>query len=799
YYAGHFMKALARAYKNIIDTYITKTDGDSIIHESAIKEPDNVVLVIDEINRGNSASIFGTVFQLLDREKSGWSSYGVTISDLEYEQLLLEIGFENKSAYNEHYEQLDNTFKYNEHSGLSRIKKDSLLEKLYQSLNQHKGYTADDGSLVAIKERTIYMPNNLSLLASMNTSDNSVYFMDNAFKRRWDWEFINTEDSGAHPDIANREILLFNQDSKIDFIKTDKEHGRKTYSFVGLQRNRENENLEFWLPLGFENFDEKNFDNVKSFFFKMYRTFKIYSSNKLSSLREQVTSDRDGFIEAEEGFAFINKNHDESIFYGKLNSLDRILEGYDDLRIASIEKKESRDAIIDYTKIHRYMHKAMYIGADIIYLDEMNIAKNIISQEGPPILQIFSFIYVEIKKELEELNGVTERAFDLSEQFKNNYLQPDSSLFDENNFSETISVLKDILDDIDINTVYKDGDYWHFYEATEAFLYGERNENASGIYWGINNFYDVWEDMCQIYMLNAYNHENLILFADTNNHLKDYGRLGINPYQLRLNHLPNKRTIKPDLVLLKGFLSKGEKSLSASYTLREKKLNSKSYYTINWTNYLDMKTQHPVIHQIFTTYLAKNEDRQNPAQKGIRGCDIVDFEQEVENALADSVTINIPDGTYPLLTDVSDRFIIRIVDYKYMHLLDYESYSPTKGEQGKLRINLSWNTTDDLDLSVITPGGEIISYNSKIIEYQGIIGELDIDRNASVDIVSNPQENINWDGYPSGLHKVVVNFYKMREKEKWAAATVPSPVHSAESEHPSGSSARRRQRLAGGH
>lgn len=50
YYSGYFLRALGRAYRNIID-------GNS----------NNVLLVIDELNRGNAPAIFGLVFQLLDR------------------------------------------------------------------------------------------------------------------------------------------------------------------------------------------------------------------------------------------------------------------------------------------------------------------------------------------------------------------------------------------------------------------------------------------------------------------------------------------------------------------------------------------------------------------------------------------------------------------------------------------------------------------------------------------------------------------------------------------------------------
>ncbi|WP_198139021.1 hypothetical protein WH8501_23960 [Crocosphaera watsonii WH 8501] len=48
-----------------------------------------------------------------------------------------------------------------------------------------------NGLNLNLKEQSIKIPPNLSILCTMNTSDNSIYFMDSAFKRRWDWEFIN--------------------------------------------------------------------------------------------------------------------------------------------------------------------------------------------------------------------------------------------------------------------------------------------------------------------------------------------------------------------------------------------------------------------------------------------------------------------------------------------------------------------------------------------------------------------------------------------------------------------------------
>jgi hypothetical protein len=109
----------------------------------AINNPnEEVALIIEELNRGNAASIFGEIFQLLDRQ-NGRSEYGVLIGNLQ-----------------------------------------SYLKKI------NPGY-----DFIHIR-----IPSNLSIFATLNTTDQNVYTLDNAFKRRWERIRIKNDFSdGDHP------------------------------------------------------------------------------------------------------------------------------------------------------------------------------------------------------------------------------------------------------------------------------------------------------------------------------------------------------------------------------------------------------------------------------------------------------------------------------------------------------------------------------------------------------------------------------------------------------------------------
>lgn len=99
-------------------------------------------LIIEEINRGNCAQIFGDIFQLLDRDEYGYSSYKTTPD-------------QDLANY---------------------------ISKQFEDTD------IDDAELKSGKK--MQLPPNLYIWATMNTSDQSLFPIDSAFKRRWDWRYI---------------------------------------------------------------------------------------------------------------------------------------------------------------------------------------------------------------------------------------------------------------------------------------------------------------------------------------------------------------------------------------------------------------------------------------------------------------------------------------------------------------------------------------------------------------------------------------------------------------------------------
>lgn len=142
-----FLKAYIQAWK-----FYAEADGE--------KEPKKQFLVIEEINRGNCAQIFGDLFQLLDRNNAGFSDYPI-------------------NADNDMKKQLAKAFK-----GLSIASAESINAQ----------YNSKDMVSKVLSGEILLLPNNLYIWATMNTSDQSLFPIDSAFKRRWEWKYMKIKE-----------------------------------------------------------------------------------------------------------------------------------------------------------------------------------------------------------------------------------------------------------------------------------------------------------------------------------------------------------------------------------------------------------------------------------------------------------------------------------------------------------------------------------------------------------------------------------------------------------------------------
>jgi len=182
-------QVFAKAYTKAWEKYFSTSD--------TLTAENQVYLVIEEINRGNCAQIFGDIFQLLDRvdegEDKGFSRYSID-ADSDFAEWLKTDSVLSESSIWTAYEKL---------VGAGKLK----------------------------------LPPNLNILATMNTSDQSLFPMDGAFKRRFDWEYVpirykaQKNENGDKIDKnwdADEYTISFNNIEK----KDDKEKTKLTFHWI---------------------------------------------------------------------------------------------------------------------------------------------------------------------------------------------------------------------------------------------------------------------------------------------------------------------------------------------------------------------------------------------------------------------------------------------------------------------------------------------------------------------------------------------------------------------------------------
>ena len=201
--------------KQIVYRFVPQVFTDAYVY--AYNNPDQpTYLVIEEINRGNCAQIFGDLFQLLDRKKG-------------------------KSEY--------------------KIKAD---KDLAQYLREKLGADSE-----GIKDGKLCLPANLHILATMNTSDQSLFPMDSAFKRRWEWEYVPIKYDTT---IKSGEFDITIGDKSYSWVEFIKKVNEKIFD---LTQSEDKQMGNFFIK---QSIDEKGFKS-KVMFYLWYEVLRDETEN----------------------------------------------------------------------------------------------------------------------------------------------------------------------------------------------------------------------------------------------------------------------------------------------------------------------------------------------------------------------------------------------------------------------------------------------------------------------------------------------------------------------------------------
>lgn len=212
-------KTLTGKDEEIVYEFVPQVFADAYVY-AYTHSTEQTYLVIEEINRGNCAQIFGDLFQLLDR-KGGVSEY--------------------------------------------KIKADKDLAQYLCDKLEADSEGIQDGKLC--------LPANLHILATMNTSDQSLFPMDSAFKRRWEWEYVP----------INYDTTIKSGEFEITI---GKETGERKYSWVGfiekvnekifdLTQSEDKQMGNFFIK---QSIDEKGFKS-KVMFYLWYEVLRDETEN----------------------------------------------------------------------------------------------------------------------------------------------------------------------------------------------------------------------------------------------------------------------------------------------------------------------------------------------------------------------------------------------------------------------------------------------------------------------------------------------------------------------------------------
>jgi len=307
-----FLEAYVKAWKKLGSKKSGKSDKSyNRIHPALLDTPEiftknkaskKQFLIIEEINRGNCAQIFGDLFQLLDRNEYGFSDYPI-VADKDMQKYLEK-----------------------EFAGWEITNKDEI-NQLYGEANMV--------SLIMKGERLV-LPSNLYIWATMNTSDQSLFPIDSAFKRRWDWKYVSISEGRDKATNAPLNWYINTGDKQYDwwsFIS-------KVNELIGSLTNSEDKKLGYFFCKAKDGEIDADLFVSKVIFYLWNDVFKDYGfDDKDFQDEEGKILSFDRFYEDKNG----KTNVDIAIVKQFLENLG-VEEYYSD------ERKDSEDSEDSYEK-----------------------------------------------------------------------------------------------------------------------------------------------------------------------------------------------------------------------------------------------------------------------------------------------------------------------------------------------------------------------------------------------------------------------------------------------------------------
>ncbi len=296
YQSNTFDEAWDRLMQDTLNSSSPAPTGNSV-------EPQ--YLIIEELNRGNCAQIFGDLFQLLDRGDNGFSEYPIEAdSDLQRE--------------------IERAFNSDDDNNAYKLFNDLHIDDVVDGYSSNYGATLSEDIQ---KGKVLLLPPNLYIWATMNTSDQSLFPIDSAFKRRWDWTYFPIKNEGKGV------VIALENGNKYDWWNTISKLNKKIYDVT----KSADKQLGYWfvrVPKGGSIINGSVFVS-KVVFYLWNDVFKDYSLGEKNAFSEDVKFEMfyngDGSINEDIIVKFMDKNGIDPVPDTDLDSKGDVSPGSDSI------------------------------------------------------------------------------------------------------------------------------------------------------------------------------------------------------------------------------------------------------------------------------------------------------------------------------------------------------------------------------------------------------------------------------------------------------------------------------------